>query len=216
MGLILNIVLSSVSLFVGILIGLPLGAFRVMTPLWIRAPISLILALIRATPLLLLVLWNYLFIQVVLAIPLAPIWIGCISLSLYAMTHISDIVKAGTIAVSKAQKRTARSLGLNSIQIARYVIIPVSVRVMIPAFTTFCTSLFKDSSVCYVIGVIELMRLGVLETTRHPRYMLHYYALVALLFFVVTLIGARLSRLLEHRCKIRGTINLMDRHVTKS
>ncbi|MCI5144098.1 MAG: ABC transporter permease subunit [Candidatus Electrothrix sp. AR3] len=207
MGLILNMILSAVSLVVGMLIGLPLGAFRVMAPLWVRAPISLLLALIRATPLLLLVLWNYLFIQVVLVLPLEPLWIGCISLSLYALTHISDIVKAGTLAVSKEQQRTALALGLNSFQIARYVIIPVAVQVMIPAFTTFCTTLFKDSSVCYVIGVMELMRFGVLETTRHPQYILQYYGLVALLFFIVTMSGAGLARLLERRCKIRGTIS---------
>ena len=161
--------------------------------------------MLRSTPLLFLVLWMFLFIQVVLAIPLTPAWIGSIALSLYAMVHISDIVRAGAKAVSQDQIRTAQSLGLSRVQIALHVLIPVSVRVMIPAFTSFATSLFKDSSVCYVIGVIEVMQLGVMESTRNPQYLIHIYAQIAVLFFVVNAIGSRLALRLERRLKIPGT-----------
>ena len=199
--------MSILALAAGSLLGIPIGVFRAMTPLWLRAPVSATLSVIRSIPLLLLVFWIFLFVQVVLAIPLDPIWVGCIALGLYAMTHISDIVRAGAKAVPKEQIRTAQSLGLSQIQIAMHVIIPISVRVMIPALTSFCTTLFKDSAVVYVIGVIEIMQLGLLESTRDPQNLLYYYALVAAVFFTVNTLGTRLAFKLEQRVKIQGTLS---------
>ena len=77
---------------------------------------------------------------------------------------------------------------------------------MIPSFTSFATTLFKDSSVCYVIGVIEIMQLGVVESTRNPQYMIHYYAASAVIFFVINAIGSHLVSRLEQRIKIPGTL----------
>ena len=109
-------------------------------------------------------------------------------------------------AVSRAQIRTAQSLGLSRLQIARHVLFPVSVRVMIPAFTSFATTLFKDSSVCYVIGVVEIMQLGVMESTRNPSHMTRIYVEIAVIFFVINVIGSRLAFQLEQRLKIPGTL----------
>jgi len=210
MGLVLNLLLSGVALVVGSLVGVPLGVFRAMTRPSLQAPLSLVLGVIRGTPLLLLVLWTYLLIQVVARVPLAPIWIGCVGLGLYAATHISDIVRAGARAVPREQIRAAEALGLTPLQIAAFVLMPVSLRLMLPALTTFTSSLFKDSSVCYVIGVIELMQLAVLESSRNPRFLLEYYALMAFIFLVVTLVGTRLAARLERRLRIPGIASPLE------
>jgi polar amino acid transport system permease protein len=204
MGLVLNLLLSGVALAGGALLGVPLGVFRAVTSLRVHAPVALVLSVVRSTPLLLLVLWSFLFIQVVLRVPLDPLWIGCIALGMHAATHISDIVRAGTLAVSKAEVKTAQSLGLSRLQIATHVLVPVSMRMMIPAFASFGTSLFKDSSVCYVIGVMELMQLGVMATARDPQHLVQYYLIVGLIFFAVSTVGTRLAFRLEQRVKIRG------------
>ncbi len=205
-GLVVNLQMTGVALLLGVLAGIPLGVFRGLAPFWVHAPVSGVLALVRATPLLLLVLWLYLLIQAVMAIHLAPVWIGCLALALYAATNVSDIVRAGTRAVKPGQLRAARSLGLNRLQIARHVVVPVAVRVMAPALTSFATALFKDSSVCYVIGVVELMQLGVFTATRQPRMLLEVYGLVALLFFAVSVTGTRFADRLERRARMRGMV----------
>ena len=63
MGLILNIVMSLAALLSGILLGIPVGLLRVIAPIWLKAPVTLLVTLIRSTPLLLLVLWLFLLIQ---------------------------------------------------------------------------------------------------------------------------------------------------------
>jgi ABC-type amino acid transport system permease subunit len=77
MGLAVNLLLSAIALLGGGLIGLPLGIFRATARPSLLAPVSLVLTVIRGTPLLLLVLWTFLLVQVVAAASLAPVWIGC-------------------------------------------------------------------------------------------------------------------------------------------
>ncbi len=204
-GLALNVVLSLGALALGAFLGVPLGALRAVTPLWLHAPVALVLAVLRSTPPLLLVLWCYLFIQLVLVLPLQPLWIGCIALGLYALTHISDIVKAGIRAVPRDLIRTSYALGLTRAQTARHVLLPVSLRVMLPALISFGSALFKESSVCYVIGVVELVQLGLLRSTLEPGRLLRDYALVAALFFVVCSVMTRLASVLEAKARLRGT-----------
>jgi len=204
MGLILNIVISITAIFFGALIGIPIGLGRVILPYWTIAPITLFLSIIRATPLLLLILWLFILIQVLLNSSLEPLWIGCIGLSLYAMTHLSDLVRAGAKSVAKEQIDAARSLGLNELQVARFILSPIALRTMFPAFCSFFTSLFKDSSICYVIGVIELMQLGVLESTRNPTNIIQNYFVIALIFLVVSMSGTRLGYKLEKKINIKG------------
>lgn len=205
-GLIVNIVLSAFGLVAGAVIGVPLGIFRAYSPFWLRAPVAGVLSILRATPLLLLVLWTFLLVQVVLAIDLAPVWIGCISLALYGLTHISDIIRSGAKAVPESQLRAARAMALSRVSIALHVAAPIAIRTMIPALTTFATTLFKDSSMCYVIGVVELMQIGVFAATRDPGSLLIYYALVAALFLVFGATGTHFAARLERRMKIRGTV----------
>ena len=205
-GLALNLFLAAIALGGGSLLGVPIGLVRGLAPWWASAWLNVPLALIRSTPLLLLVLWLYLLIQAVLALPLAPVWIAAIALGLYSLTHISDIVRGGVKAVGEPALRSARSLGLTRIQICRNVIAPIALRAMSPALTSFATTLFKDTSVCYVIGVVELMQLGAFTVGRDPGMLLQTYALVGLLFFVVSAGGTQLAAALERRSRLKGMV----------
>ena len=91
--------------------------------------------------------------------------------------------------------------------VARFVLVPIAFRVMVPALTTFATSLLKDSSVCYVIGVVELMQLVVLESSKNPAYLLELYCLMALFFLIINGVGTRLAARLERRMAIPGALS---------
>jgi polar amino acid transport system permease protein len=206
-GLVINVLLTFVGLVCGTLIGVPVGVVRGMAPFWMHAPLTAICALVRATPLLLLILWLYLFIEVVLSFKMGPVWVGAIALGLYSAAWISDAVLAGTRAVPPDQIRAARALGFGSLGVARYVVFPIAWRVMLPALTSFATTLFKDSSFCYIIGVIELMQVGVFKAAREPSRILEIYFIVGLLFLAFAFTGTRLAALLERRVRIRGLLS---------
>jgi polar amino acid transport system permease protein len=206
-GLVINVLLTFFGLACGVVIGVPLGVLRGMAPPWMHAPFTAIFAVVRATPLLLLILWLYLFIEVVLSLRLSPNWVGAIALGLFSATWISDAFLAGTRAVPPDQIRAARALGFGSLGIARYVIVPIAWRAMLPTLTSFATTLFKDSSFCYVIGVIELMQVGVFKAAREPSRVVEIYTVVGLLFFAFAFAGTRLAARLERRARIRGLLS---------
>jgi ABC-type amino acid transport system permease subunit len=56
---------------------------------------------------------------------------------------------------------------------------------MIPTYASYYTSLFKDSSVLYIVGLVELLQAGLIVAERHPGRMLEVYLAVAVLFFIV-------------------------------
>ncbi|MBR0965671.1 ABC transporter permease subunit [Bradyrhizobium diazoefficiens] len=206
-GLVLNIFLFAVALLAGCVLGIPLGVVRSTTSIWVYAPLAVLLAIIRSVPLLLVVLWLFIFLQGVCGLRLDPIWIGCLALSLYATTHVSDIVRAGTLAISPNHLRAARAMGLGWYSINLHVVGPLALRTATPALATFAATLLKDSSVCYVIGVIELTQLVVFASTQHPDSLLSYQLAGALLFFAVSVASMRISYWFERRHRIAGTLS---------
>ena len=205
-GLLLNIFMSAVALVIGGLIGVPLGVVRSTTSIWVYGPVALVLAVVRSTPLLLLVLWLFIFLQAVCGLRLEPLWIGCIALALYGATHISDIVRAGTLSIPSNLIKTAYAMGLRWPSVSLWVVGPIALRTSAPAIATFAATLFKDSSVCYVIGVVELTQLVVFASTRHPEALLQYQLAGAALFFLVSLTFMRIAFRFERTHRIAGTM----------
>ena len=206
-GLVLNIFMSAVALVFGGLVGIPVGVIRSTTPIWVYAPLALVLGIIRSTPLLLVVLWLFIFLQAVCGLRLDALWIGCIALALYGATHVSDIVRAGTLAIPPTHLKAAYAMGLRWHSVNLWVVAPIALRTSAPAIATFAATLFKDSSVCYVIGVVELTQLVVFASTRHPGSLLQYQLAGAMLFFLVSLTFMRLAFRFEKTRRIAGTLS---------
>jgi ABC-type amino acid transport system permease subunit len=70
---------------------------------------------------------------------------------------------------------------------------------MIPSFVSFFVSLFKDTSIAYIIGVVELVQSGVIVSQRQPNRMYAAYLCVALGFWVVSFSISQFAMMLEKR-----------------
>ena len=79
------------------------------------------------------------------------------ALSMYTASFIAEVVRAGIQAVSLGQTEAARSLGLNSNQILRLVIIPQALRVIVPPLTNQYLNLTKNSSLAAAIAYPDLV-----------------------------------------------------------
>ena len=66
-----------------------------------------------------------------------------------------------------------------------HIILPQVLKIMLPSFAGFLISLFKDTSVVYIIGMIDLTLMGRMLGQRAPNMFIFSYMLVAALFFVV-------------------------------
>src|SRR5260370_2604188 len=81
---------------------------------------------------------------------------GIIGLSFNYGAYLTEVFRTGIESVSKGQTEAALSLGLNSRQTMRYVVLPQAIRITIPPFTNYFITLVQDSALLSVLGVTEL------------------------------------------------------------
>jgi general L-amino acid transport system permease protein len=79
-----------------------------------------------------------------------------LGLVLYTGAFIADIVRAGILAVAHGQREAARSLGLSEGNVLRLVVLPQSMRVIIPPLVNQYLNLAKNSSLAFGIGYLDL------------------------------------------------------------
>lgn len=83
--------------------------------------------------------------------------LACVALTLYAAAYMSEDLRSGLRAVPRGQEAAARSLGMRTSQMLRYVLLPQALRAALPPLVNQALALFKATSLAMTIGVAELM-----------------------------------------------------------
>ena len=136
-------------------------------------------------------------------LPFDAVFYGVIGLSFNYGAYLTEVFRAGIESVDKGQGEAAMSLGLNSQQTMRLIILPQEIRITIPPFTNYFITLVQDTALLSVLGgVIELQQTTTsLSSTQssNPQRQLFILILGACIFFLICYPLALLSRLLERR-----------------
>ena len=198
-GLLLNIIMAFLAISISFLFGVLLGYSRLSCRPYVKFPCIAYIELIRSIPLIMLIFWFYFFLPYLFGGNITIFWSAVISLCAYAAAYQAEIVRAGLLAVPKGQLEAALSTGMSRYRAMQYVILPQAFKIMLPSFVSFFVSLFKDTSVTYIIGVIELTQTGIIISQRWPDRMYAAYACMAIGFWVVCFTMSRLARRLEKR-----------------
>ncbi len=128
---------------------------------------------------------------------------GIIGLSFNYGAYLTEVFRTGIESVDKGQGEAALSLGLNSRQTMRHVILPQAIRITIPPFTNYFITLVQDTALLSAVGgVIELQTtITSLASTQssNPNRQLFVYVFGALIFLLICYPLALLSGFLERR-----------------
>ena len=156
-GALLTVFFSATSEVIGIIIGLATSMIRV-TRIKVLSQLAVVYVdLFRGTPLLMQIIFIY-YALPYLGINLPAIVAGIVALSVNSGAYVSEIFRAGIESIDKGQTEAARSLGLSYMQAMRYVVIPQTIKRVLPPLTNEFVALIKDSSLLSVIAISELMR----------------------------------------------------------
>lgn len=189
-----TIVLSVASMPIAIVAGLLIALGRLYGPSFIRVPLSAYVELIRGTPLML-----QLFVLFYLA-NLPPYVAGIAGLAINYSAYEAEIYRAGLQAIPAGQMEAAFALGMPRWLALRRVVIPQAVRIVIPPVTNDFIALFKDSSVCSVITIVELSKqYQILANSTGG--VLEFALACAVLYLVMSLPLSWLSRWSERRLR---------------
>ena len=157
-GLWTTLWLSVVSGAFGLVIGLCAGLCRLSNNPTVRDLSTVYVELVRGTPLLVQIFIFYFFIGTVL--DLSREFAGVAALALFTGAYVAEIVRAGVQSIARGQGEAARSLGLNTSQSMRHVILPQAFKRVLPPLAGQFISLVKDTSLVSVIAITELTKSG--------------------------------------------------------
>jgi ABC-type amino acid transport system permease subunit len=132
---------------------------------------------------------------------LPEFWAGVLALGLNAAGFIAEIVRAGVGTVEKGQTEAARAIGMRHSQILVHILLPQSLRSVIPPATNELITLVKGSALLSVISVYELTRAGQAIIAVHFAPF-EIFMLIALYYYVTISVLAWASRWLERRLPV--------------
>ena len=185
LGLWKTITLSFTAFILAMVIGLLVALLR-LSGLLIGTKVAIcFLEFVRNVPLLVLV---YLFYYV-----LGPVFkydrytASILCLAVYHSALISEILRAGINAVAQGQWEAAKSIGMSKPQMYRYIILPQSIRFMLPPMTGEVVHMVKSSAIVSVIAVAELTTLG--QNIISDTYMaFEIWFTIAIIYMIVIMI----------------------------
>jgi len=197
-GALFTVIFSASSEIIGIIIGLATAIIRTSKIKVINQLAIIYVDLFRGTPLLMQIIFVYYalpYVGINLPAPLA----GILALSVNSGAYVTEIFRAGMESIDKGQIEAARSLGLSYAKTMRYIIIPQTVKRVLPPLTNEFVALIKDSSLLSVIAISELLRTAkeMMTWKLNPSSL----TAAAILYLIITLPLTRLVSYMENRLK---------------
>ena len=178
-GLWVTLRLSAVSILLSVALGLALGMVMTLRSPIIRALTRLWLETIRIVPVVVFVFWG--------------------------AGEMGDLVRGALTSIPAHQRESGAALGLTRWQINRYVLIPQTLRRLIPQAINLATRMIKTTSLVMLIGVVEVLKISqqIIDASRYdaPQAAVFIYGVVFLMYFMVCWPISLLAGRLEKRWK---------------
>jgi glutamine transport system permease protein len=153
---------------------------------------------VRAVPILVLILWVYYGLPQLMGISIGVFGAGVIALALSDSAFQAEIFRAGIQSVNRGQYEAARTLSLNYVDTMRFVILPQAIKRILPALGNQFVYMLKMSSIVSIIGMQELTRKAneLVVTEYRP---LEIYTILILEYLVLILMVSGVFRWFESR-----------------
>ena len=190
----LSVTAIAISVLLGLLVALP-GLARQRPP---RVINRVYVELVRAVPILVLILWVYYGLPQVADISISVFWAGVLALAISDSAFQAEIFRAGIQSIDRGQHEAAHSISLSYTDKMRFVILPQAIKRILPALGNQLVYMLKMSSLVSVIGMEELTRRAneLVVTEYRP---LEIYTVLEIEYLVLILVVSAGVRWLEHR-----------------
>jgi glutamate/aspartate transport system permease protein len=138
-------------------------------------------------------------------LPAKEFFTATICLGLFTSSRVAEQVRAGIQALPHGQRMAGLAMGLTLPQTYRYVLLPTALRMVVPPLTSEFMNVFKNSSVAFAIGVMELT-FQAKQMQEDSEQGIETFLAVTLLYFICAFTANRVMAVIERRTRIPGTI----------
>lgn len=178
-----------------IILGVILSLLRSSQIAWIRLPTTIVLEFLRGMPVLLMMLF------ILLVFSTDPFWAVVWALTLYNGALIGEALRAGLVSLPRGQREAGLSLGMRPLQSKMLVEFPQAFRQMLPIIVAQLVVLLKDTSLGYIVGYTELLRVTMnnLSSFYGNRYLFTFFVVTLVLYLIMNLSLSWFARWLSRR-----------------
>jgi len=155
-GLANTVILSALAIVLAFPVSILMALARLSKWRLLRWPVTALVYVTRGVPLLMLILWTYFLIPLWTGADVPSFMIMLVTLVVYQGAFLSEVVRAGIIAVGEGQLDAARALGHSYMGAMRFIILPQALYNMIPSMISTFVATIKDTTLGYVINVPDL------------------------------------------------------------
>lgn len=122
--------------------------------------------------------------------------VAIVALALLYGAYLSEVFRAGIQSIERGQVEAARSLGMNYLQVMRFVVLPQAIRRIIPPLGNNMVSMIKDTSLVAFLGIRDITQIAKVSSGSSFRYEETYFV-VAVLYLSLTITGSLIVRVVE-------------------
>lgn len=165
-GLVCTLSLSAFTVLFGFMLALVLALMRMSKIRPLRWVATAYVEVFRATPMMVQLFIVYYILLAGISLPSFKLFgfirferflPGVFALSLNSGAYLSEIIRSGIQSIDLGQTEAARSLGMSQTQNMCYIILPQAIKNILPAIANEFVTIIKESSICWTIGVQEIM-----------------------------------------------------------
>ena len=202
-----TLLLAIVSVSLAVIPAMLLALMRLSRNKFVKTISGAYIAVFRSTPMLVQLSIIYFGLFGVISIPRVTI-LGFVDLSRFipgvvaldSSAYVAEIFRAGILAVDAGQMEAARSLGLSKWQGMKLVVLPQAIKNVLPALANEVVTMVKESSICSMLGMAELM-FGAKAVASTTYISLAPYTLAALIYFCINYPASKAIEAVERRMR---------------
>lgn len=195
--------ISLISVGLSILLGILLGIVMTIPNKAIKVITKIYLEIIRIMPQLVLLFIVFFGATRTMGINLSGEVASVIVFTLWGTAEMGDLVRGSIISIPKHQSESSLALGLSKAQTYLYIIIPQTVRRLLPLSINLVTRMIKTTSLILMIGVVEVIKVAqqIIEANRatSPNAAFGVYLVVFIMYFIVCFSISMVAKHLEKK-----------------
>ena len=201
-GLMLNLLLAVAGIVISFPIGVALALGRRGNLPVVKLLCVAFIEIFRGVPLITLLFMSQTLVPLAFPedFPQNSLFRAGIVITLFSAAYMAENIRGGLQAIHRGQAEAAASLGLPNWQITLFITLPQAIRNVIPAIVGQFISLFKDTSLVYIIGMLDVVEIGRAYIQGNPEFIpsaKELFIFLAFVFWIFTYNMSYVSRRIE-------------------
>ncbi|NKL99292.1 MULTISPECIES: amino acid ABC transporter permease [Rhizobium] len=202
-GLANTLILSALSIALAFPVSILFALARLSRSPLLRWPVTALVYFTRGVPLLMLILWSYFLVPLLTGADVPSFVTMLTTLVIYQSAFLSEVVRAGIVALGPGQMDAGRALGHGYLGAMRFIILPQALYNMIPSIISTFVSTIKDTTLGYVINVPDLTFAASQVNNQLLTQPFQVFLILAIVYFAIcwtlTYFANRLERSITRR-----------------